>query len=216
MASLIASISNILQDIFSVVLLLFSLFYCFRKYNPVYMRSLPIYSIGNVLANFFNRFYPDTRPVVNIIFTAFELVYFVYFLTRVIKSGTVKKLVWVLTGLFLSNDIYHVAKKDFKENLGLPEVYECIILIIPCMVYFREILLKPKIAELRKEPSFWMVTGILFYFFLLIPTLFISSYFQYKKMDDVAEAFYSVNNYSQLISYILFIKAMRCRRKEPF
>ena len=216
MTSLIFTISAILSYVFSVVLLIYSLVFCFRSYQPGYMKSLPIYCFGNVLANFLNAFYTEFQGVIYLLFTVFELLYFSYFLTRLITTSGVNKLVWILTGLLMAYIIFHIIKKDAESFVDPFEVLECIILIIPCLVYFWEIFSKPKVMDLRREPSFWMVAGILFYFVLLIPTVFFSSYFLYLKKEAIAKAFYSINNYAQVISFLLFIKAMRWRRKVSF
>lgn len=105
-----------------------------------------------------------------------------------------------------------------KTNLawaaGVARYFEPVILIIPCFTYFKEIFSRQEIGQLDREPSFWMVTGILFYFLLAIPTIWFTGFYVHEGMFSTASAVYSINNYSQIITYILFIKGMTCAKKK--
>lgn len=202
-------ISMWLVAILTILLFAGSLLFCFRSYNPPYMRTLPIYCFVNVAVEIIAKLLPATRTTDYAIFTGFELLYFSYFLTRVIKSRNVRKLIWVLDA------VYFIAfgPKAFAHG----EVYwlticECLILVIPCLVFYVEALARTYIVDLPRDPSFWIVTGLFFYISLLPPTLVASGYFGSMNSLKVAMAFYSINNYGQAITYALFVKAMVCRK----
>jgi len=202
----------------TLVIFILSILWCCRPYNPGYMKSLPIYFLGNILAEIAHwilpNYYPSSEPAIYLIFTIFELFYFSYFLTRLIESGTARKWIWMLDLIFLICLIVLIVRTGIIFSAGMAVIMECIILIIPCLVYFKEVFSRLYVMELEREPSFWMVTGIVFYFFLLIPTIWFSGYYSHIGELGMARALYSINNYAQIISYIIIIKAMTCAKKK--
>jgi hypothetical protein len=202
--------------IIDITLLIFSLVFCFKDFNPVYMRSFPIYCLVNVIVELLTKLFPSIKGTDYNIFTLFELLYFSYFLFKLIESKITKRVVQILNSFFIFYFIVSIIKNGVNISSTPFVLFESIILIIPCIIYFKELFKKLNIVNIRREPSFWMVTGILFYFFILIPTILLSAYYYYQNMNDVAGSLYAISNYSQLISYVLFIIAMTCRRKELY
>lgn len=202
--------SKYLIEIFNILLVGFSLVVSFQKEKPGYMRSFLVYAIGNELAEVSAMVTSSSKTIGYGIFTAFELLYFVYFLSQLIESRKIIKLNWCLSAIFLALFLAYEFHKIYFGG-GWLLVFESAILISLCLAYFTELYLKPTDLNLWNEPAFWMVTGILFYFACLIPILFFTGYFVSK--GDVYMAFniYSVNNYAQIVSYLLFFKAMTCR-----
>ena len=147
------------------------------------------------------------------LFVGFELVYLAYFLTRVIDALWVKRLVWLLVGLNLGFQLIYLVKTDFHKFNVRAVLLESVILIVPCLVYFREIFLTKRAVNLLREPSFWMVTGILFYTFLKIPVVLFTDYVWHHLSSTLGFELYSGNNFALIVTYTLFIKAMTCRRK---
>ena len=72
----------------------------------------------------------------------------------------------------------------------------------------------PDSKKLTQYQSFWIVSGIFFYFSLRIPAFLFAHYFDMQQNIPVAKAIISVYNYSEIIPYLLFIKAMTCKTEE--
>ena len=119
----------------------------------------------------------------------------------------------------------------------------CFLVVILCFMYIRAMFSRSQMVELIKaqyewtawgtwyhvnflkrskfaiinfnqDPAFWFVMGTTFYFSLHIPTLVSSNVLYYLNKDTVAADIYTLNGYSQIITYALFIKAMTCRRPQ--
>jgi len=212
----IYSLSEILIEIASGLLVILSFMYCYKKYNPFYMRLLPTYAIINELTNICNLVY---RSFVNLsvhLFTLFELLYFSYFVYQIIRHKANKRLLLSLTSAFVLFYFYALLKLDVLKGTYFFVLLESIILSVGCITYFMELISGVAFIELKREPAFWMAFGIFFYFVLLIPTLIISGYYLYSGTEDISTAFYSLNNYAQVGSYFLFYKAMTCRRPKSY
>jgi hypothetical protein len=91
---------------------------------------------------------------------------------------------------------------------------ECPIIIIPCLTYFRQLFTTREPADLPKEPSLWLVTGIFFYLVTIIPICIATNYMSSHSMRTAAHILYSINNFAFIITYLLFIKGFTCRIKK--
>jgi len=213
MAMRIFQISVYCMILSSVVLAIYSVLYCWRSYNPRYLRSFPIYTLVNASENLVSLFLLSLRPLLENVFTLFEMIYFAYFLIQVTTKKKTKKMLWLFMLLFSGLYLWRVIRKDVMLFTGFMVLIESFMLCIGSIVYFRELMLEPLLIDLAKNPAFWMVIGILFYFVMLIPAVFFSGYLQFKSDNDLGQAIYSINNYAQVINSILFIKAMTCLKK---
>jgi hypothetical protein len=198
---------------YTLVLLIFAVAFCRRSYNPRYMRSFPLYAAVNLLSEVMVMLWVEKIKIDYFLFTCFELVYFAWFLTMVTDSWWMKRVLWTLVGLALVFLCWHLLRRDLRHLDAWADLLEAVILIMPCLVYFREIFLTRRPVNLLQEPSFWMVTGVLFYMFLRIPVILFADYAWYRMSVSLGLELYAVNNYALIIIYTLFIKAMTCRRK---
>jgi len=213
MTSKIFEISLISMILSSIVLAIFSVLYCWRRYNPRYLRSFLIYAVVNMGENVLTLFVRSLVAPAQNLYTLFEMLYFSYFLGEISAQKKPRYTVWLFGVAYAALYIFFAIKKDLTKAIGLLVVIESFLLCIGCMLYFRELMLKPVIIELSREPSLWMVIGILFYFAMVIPSIFISTFFSFKSERALAQATYSINNYAQVINTVLFLKGMTCSRK---
>jgi hypothetical protein len=96
----------------------------------------------------------------------------------------------------------------------MPVVLECVIIMIPCLVYFRELFTAKEVINLFTEPSFWLVTGIFFYLATVFPLFIAEPYLKEAGFLQVRKSLYSINNFAVGITYLLFIKGFTCRTKK--
>ena len=64
----------------SIVLAIFSILYCWCRHNPGYLKSFPIYTLGDMGENLLTWFVRSLIPPAENIYTLFEMLYFCYFL----------------------------------------------------------------------------------------------------------------------------------------
>jgi len=207
--------SQWLLETLSWLLLVASLIFCFRRRAASYMRSFPWYCIGNCLPALVTRMWAAHTGLVIYVFTIFELCYFTYFFSRILLSKRTKAVLWSLTSAVLLYAIFRLfARQVFNINLVFV-VLESFILIAASLYYFRQLFITPIVVNLFEQPSYWMTTGVLFYFVLLIPTLCFANYFYDLHNRFMGDTIYSVNSYAQVVSYGLYFKAMTCSIPKP-
>jgi hypothetical protein len=95
----------------------------------------------------------------------------------------------------------------------MPVVLESAIIMIPCLVYFRELFTAKELVNLFGEPAFWLVTGIFFYLATIFPLFIAAPYLRGHGLFQVGKTLYSINNFAIVIAYLLFIKGFTCRIK---
>lgn len=198
----------------SIVLAVFSVINCWRWFNPSYMRSFPVYALVNVAVNMVTVFDPPTREVTQNSFTLFETVYFGYFLFRATTRPGSRRAIAMLVVPYVFFYVFCAIRLGLSRPGSLLIVIESLLLCIASLLYFRELILSPASTDLERIPAFWMTTGILFYFALLFPCMFICAYLAFKSMTPLVQATYSINNYAQVFMTILFIKGMTCLKKQ--
>lgn len=202
--------------------LIMSLVYCFRKQCPPYLRVFPVYCFVSfsveMLVNIY--FYGARGPGVTYLtlynlFTVFELSLFSWFLYHVIRSRRMRQVMILLLLLYGWFFIQYTRANDINRHLNKPAiVLESILLIIPCLVFFRELFIRPEPVDLLQEPSFWMVTGILFYFGSIFPYFLSMQYLETHGMITISRTLYTINNFSLAITHLLFIKGYTCRTRK--
>jgi len=220
-------ISNVTNSITSLLVLAVGVLFCYRSYNPPYLKIMTFYlvvSVGiEILANRFLiqlldfrpfAHWPDARITLYNLFTPFELFIFSYFLFQVIQSPLIKKIVIMLACLFAVFFVQYAVQKGLGDFNDIAVVLESVIIIIPCLTYFRELFARDEPVNLVREPSFWMVTGIFFYLATIIPLYMTRSYLFAHGLSGVAKSLSSINNFALSITYLLFIRGYTCRIKK--
>jgi|SRR5579871_878872 len=206
------------------------LFLCTRTYQPKYIKAFIILGISNLPFAFATilKFYgvDQKSESLNLIITIiricepiFEISFFLYLFFQFIPSPLVKKLTLIPISLFAIIYFISLVPELPKKN-DLPSAFKFasflilnLTIITLCFIYFKKLFEVQAIQNLSEQPSFWIVTGIFFYFTTEIVTDIFTSYFIFKRMQEQALGIFSANYFSELIEYSLFIKAFLCKTK---
>jgi hypothetical protein len=148
------------------------------------------------------------------LFTLFELFIFSYLLFQVVRSLKIKKILIVLICLFSVFFVQYLLQEDLGAFSNIAVALESIIIIIPCLTYFRELFTRAEPVDLLREPSFWLVTGIFFYLATIFPLYMTRSYLISHGLIGVSKSLSSINNFALSITYLLFIRSYTCRIKK--
>jgi hypothetical protein len=145
-------------------------------------------------------------------FAIFERMYFIYFFRLLLK--TFHRLPIFVYGLIFTIPPLIIYALTLRPVSGLETemLISSVVIAYPCFLYYRKVMLYPIIVSPEKDTSFWMVTGVFFYFLIRFPVILFSRYFL-NVQPILSSAVYSIQNFALVISYILFIKAMTCLKK---
>jgi hypothetical protein len=147
-------------------------------------------------------------------FLATEFAIFSIYLYRVISSHKmrriIKKFYWTFPALLL----LELIKWPLYGPSGFAVVLKALYLIGPCLVYFYELFTTRRLVFLKNHPSFWIVTGILFYNSCTIPIFLTTNYFE-KKAPLYGNIFFALNYILYGLLGLLFIRAYLCKKRVP-
>lgn len=160
-----------------------------RKNSPPYLKLISLYILLIALQIGFSHYYVFTNAIlrgkkdpINIsayIFMIFEYSIFAVLLAVFIKLRTIKKYLilstFILTSFFI---IIWYSSLSFIKTISISTTIESICLVPFCLYYFFELLKNPPFSKLNDEPSFWIVTGILFLFIFITPLYLTYDYFK--------------------------------------
>jgi hypothetical protein len=134
--------------------------------------------------------------ITNAAISVIELTVYYAFFSLILRSKgnlrLLKTLNYSFYIFFLIATINYTIWNQFKEsNYGFfITVVEFVLLLAPSLLYFKNLFSTDPIFNLTKRPSFWIVTGILFYSFVSIPFLsivdylFVNEYLHYKALSS--------------------------------
>jgi hypothetical protein len=131
---------------------------------------------------------------------------FVLFILAFISSRKRKWVIWINSLVFFGVVL--------RIWIGMPAflysgelfLVESLFLILPCLLYFYELLMHVSPEPLKNDPSFWVVTGILFLNACSIPLLLTR-----HMLGKYSEAAYSLNYLLYAILFLLLNRAYRCK-----
>jgi hypothetical protein len=206
----IYKISVWLELSISAITIIISLCYCWRKGQPRYLRGFPVYFMMSLLSDLLYEAFEPHRGIIIWIFTMFEALFFSYFFFLIFEAKQRRILIKVMACSFLLLALTFFFLLPPLHNMVLATLLESFILVLPCTLYYRQMLSRRQIIGMNKNPAFFIVTGIFFYFLIQFPVILFTVFYYYAHNKPLASLVYSMNNFSQFISYLLFIKAMLC------
>jgi len=83
-------------------------------------------------------------------------------------------------------------------------------LSILCLIYYYQLFNNLPILNLRKEPSFWIVTGVFFCMSIIVPSSAMIGYLKNKISEFNLIIIHDIATFSYLVMHVFFIKAFLC------
>lgn len=186
------------------------------------MKHLYIYPFASLtettLSSFLNMdssqtFHSQLRELLVNIFLATELVCIYVFFIRLFKSSIIKKVLYATMFAYLAVSIFLILiQGSFIISASYMFVPQAILILIPGFLYLFGLLNYPAQCELKNEPAFWIVTGLILYFGGTLPLFLLNMQFNFSNLLD--RTVYTINFYCYGILFLLFIKAYLCKKKE--
>jgi len=149
-------------------------------------------------------------------FTLFEYLLFSTILYLLIKNKLVKKIMLVISPIFVLFCIYYIYWGKADPFDSLQTSIECFIIIILCLYYFFEQLTNPEFEFIYSSYKFWIILGLLLYlagsFFLFVFASQISD----KAGDKYWPILYVCGIIRNILLTISVYLSTRPRDEEPY
>jgi hypothetical protein len=148
-------------------------------------------------------------------FTIFESLLFLNFFKTVFVQPKILIAIALLQLLFLSLSIFllisdvslfHTIQVNTLQNLY---VYQSILLLIPCSLYFTKIFLRMPRIVLQETPAFWITSGLSLF---IVCTLPLSLILNYLEQTDpwTYSMLYSIFNIFYCFLFVIITRAFFC------
>jgi len=145
--------------------------------------------------------------------TTVEFVFYAHIFLLTLHTPDFKKLAaWFMPVYPLLVLLNLVFIQGFTQFHSYTMVLGSVVMIVLCCLFFYELLLNPVEEELRKDPMFWISTGILFFYLGDLSYNLLFNLVQKHAGHMSTKLFISINNNLILILYSCFIMGFLCRR----
>jgi hypothetical protein len=143
-----------------------------------------------------------------------ELIVFSFAFYRILYSKTTRRLILA----FLSIYLLYYGMLYFRHGLdsNIPagfDLFPYLFLLIPSLMYFREIFIYQRDGDLLRDFTFWLVTGIMFHCVSILVNRVALGYLMYMNIGQPGNEFYLLFSFAFIIENIIFIKAFLCLKK---
>jgi hypothetical protein len=155
----------------------------------------------------------------NIIISLTEMAVYSYFFKSILISQIQKRFIKIIFIAFCILSILFILSESFVQ-LNFTYAFLAystsnvafIFLTIYSFLYYKQMLNSESTLNLLSRPSFWIVTGILFYSFISIPYYILGTYlnktqYQYMYLLDALLFFFPFT-----LNFLFLIKAFLCKR----
>lgn len=156
--------------------------------------------------------------ITNVLIALIELLVYSYYFTLILSSKKIKLYLLVscifyfaLMLLFVLTEFTFISNRTVYFSFFVGGI-EFILILPPCIIYFRELLSNVSNVSLSKRPSFWIVTGIFFYALISVPYFLLNQFF-YKEAPQfgrIINAFLFYTTFA--INFLFLIKAFLCKK----
>jgi hypothetical protein len=162
------------------------------------------------------------RPVdimLNLCFQISEFICFSYFFSKILSIKKIKILLTLFSApvalLSLLSVINFFTQTDnfYLTNKFIDAVSCCVYfsMIIGCLTFFYQLFKLDVLPSLAQKPSFWIVTGVLFYSIYSLPFLLIAQLIRISN-NHLFFVLYTGHYITFVLVFIMLIKAFRCKK----
>jgi hypothetical protein len=139
------------------------------------------------------------------IFSPLEYTLYALFFCKIITSSTVRNFINISIPVFICLCVvFAIFIQPITENNSFIILIESVLILSYCLIYLRQILLYEIDRRTEKNPFFWIIAGLLFYF---IQTFFIEGFLNNLLLisNDKAKTYYEFGFAFKYIMCILVL-----------
>jgi hypothetical protein len=143
------------------------------------------------------------------IIVALDLLFWMFFFTALFKNFRFNKFVKILGlisfSLIILYLINNIKSLDY-DLIGFTNIVKCAF----CIMYFFSIFSDIPNLDLKKDPKFWIISGLLFCSTVSTPVFLSAGYFRNYSSSYLTYTILAIGNSAIIIMHLLFIKGYLC------
>jgi hypothetical protein len=183
---------------------------------PFYLKAFSIFLLVTFVVEFSGWLLSSKRVNTNLLYNIFstaEFIFLFWLLRDFIKSPIAKKILLYCI-LFYAPLVFMEIIFWMKPGGYHTKTYAlaCLLVVIFCIFYFYELFRSSHYIKLTSEPSFWICSGLLFFYTCSFPIFGLVNYLSQLPeiiLKNITNIFVIIN----CLLYLLFTIAFLCRYK---
>ena len=149
----------------------------------------------------------------NTIATTASFIFYAFIFRAYLQHAVFKKIVTAFLLIYpLLTGFDWIFMRATTSQHSLTQMMGAVCMISFCCCFFYELLLNPVEEQLRRDPMFWICTGILFFYLGSLSYTLLYNFLQRYAASEGRKVFQSINNNLILMLYSCFIIAFLCKR----
>ena len=146
------------------------------------------------------------------VFTTVEFAYYFWLFATILHQTTVKKilynLIWLFPLLALLNKLF--IQKGLLVFLSFTYSFGCLLIVAAAIMYFYELFQIEKSVDLIRERTFWISSGLLFFYTCSFPLFAVTNFFS-APTSVFRQNYNTISSLLNILLYSSFIIASLCR-----
>lgn len=139
-----------------------------------------------------------------------DLLFWTIFFSRIfIKGKEIRKIKFLFLCTMIITIYLLYFNRTGTSNLHIHALSNLCKTIF-CISFYNRLFKTPPDQNLLLEPSFWIVTGLIFYSCLSVPFYALNDYIKQNFVEIISYNIFSISNMLIIIMHLFFIKAYLC------
>lgn len=190
----------------------------FQSSKPTYLRLFPVFLfitfVNEISASWLSTRGFHTTVLYNV-YNLFQFNFYLYLLFKSIQNALFKRVsFYLLVGYLAFTVLNFFVFQGMTVYNSITYAFGCLMIVAFGVYYFFELFMYKNYVNLLREPSFWISTGLLFYYSCSFP-LISSINFIINSSKISLEVLQNVIQFLNVMLYSLFTIAFLCRLKTP-
>lgn len=201
--------------VIQIISLLVSSSLIFRRNTPGYIKVFPFFLLVTVIIEIIG--YELWMNGVNAtllynFFTTLEFEFYLFLLYNIIQNPKFRKAIFYGICIYPLLVIANICLIQINTFHTITYAFGCLLIVVVCIYYFFELFQYPKSIDLKREPAFWMCSGLLFFYCCSFP-LFGLLNFLHDVSGVILRNLASIVMILNILLYTSFIIAFVCNWK---
>ena len=165
---------------------------------------------GFLSTNFFHS-HKNYVAILNNISLIYHYSFLSLFIIKVVSQQNRIKYIKFIFLFFLGLLILVLATNKLTEQLNMAYMVSNLGLSIFCVLYYYQLFNNTPTLDLKREPSFWVITGVFFCMSLSLPATSVMDNLMHSSISFFTlSILYNTVIFSYLVMHLFFIKACLC------